>query len=370
MKLMIVNTSYYNVLSRLLVCSLVALFGACEGGDDPVMVGPVITPGGMVTAGDMAGSPAGEAPAGEDPAGEGPAGDSSAGDEPAGVDPAGAPAGDPAGVEPPPCMPTEVGPDEAVFASTVGPSLITTCAGAFCHGPDTANGIIFPVSNLDFSPPLEGDLLAQSIEVSMSYVLPGEPSGSLLLQKAYNAHISNGPFFQPDSLEYTQLSDWIEAMIECVPVDPPPPVGGMDVGGEPAGEMAGEVAGEPAGTPGGGDTVVFCDLLPNGDPQNRADGLYYQTFEEDINNKLTMGCGSSGCHGTPMNGFWLQASADPCAIPANFLMTQAYINFAEPDESLILTAPYDPEHSGHDVYTGRSDPRFVALRNWVLLAFQ
>ena len=51
-------------------------------------------------------------------------------------------------------------------------------------------------------------------------------------------------------------------------------------------------------------------------------------------------------------------------------MTQAYINFSDSSLSPILTAPYDPEHAGYMVYIGRSDERFIELRDWVLLAFE
>lgn len=370
MKLNNVNMSYRMTLRSLLGCLFVFSIAACEGGDEPVRPGVTVTPGGAETGGmspvDPAGEdPAGEDPAGEDPGGEGPAGDT-AGDDPAGTPMGGAPAGD----QPPPCEIQELGPDEAVFADPVGPSLILSCGNSFCHGPGSGTGFALSVDAAEFTPPLDGALLTESLEAAMSYVVPGEPNASVLLSKAYNGHVSVGITFERDSAEYAQLSDWIEAMVECVPVDPPPPPAGMEVGGDPMGGMEMMGGMEPAGTPGGGDTTVLCDLLPNGDPQNRADGLYYEQFANEINGSLSQSCGSSGCHGTPMNGFWLQSSNDPCAVPANFLMIQAYINFANPDESLVLTAPYDPDHEGSDIYTGRSDQRFIDLRNWILLAFE
>jgi hypothetical protein len=148
-------------------------------------------------------------------------------------------------------------------------------------------------------------------------------------------------------------------------------MGGMPVGGAPVGGemMGGDPMPEMGGDP--GSTDVLCDLLPNGDPQNRAQGQYYALFETEINPSLQLSCSSrNGCHATPDNGFWLQDSDDPCSVPANFLMTQAYINFANANESPILKAPYDPEHSGYMIYTGRTDARFIALRNWILLAFE
>jgi len=145
----------------------------------------------------------------------------------------------------------------------------------------------------------------------------------------------------------------------------------MPMGGEtPSGMMApGGDDMPPGGTP--GNTSVLCDLLPNGDPQNRAGGQYYQLFTDTVNDSLITSCGSrGGCHATSENGFWLQGYDDPCSAEANFLMVQAYINFVDPDTSPMLTAPYDPEHNGYQIYTGRADPRFVELRNWVLLAFE
>jgi hypothetical protein len=354
---------------------------ACDGGDDPVVVGPVITPGGanVVEAGEESG--------GMDVSGMDVSGMDVSGMDVSGMDNAGTPMGGmmagtpmggmPGGMTPPPCVDEEVGPDEEVFASTVGPSLIQGCAAPFCHVPDGGRLYRLPVSSVDFMPPLTGDLLAESIDASMEYINPGYPNMSALLSKAYNGHIGGAVYFAQDSAEYQQLAAWIEAMIECVPTEPPPPpagmdIGGMDIGGMDIGGM--DVSGMDIGGMdiggGGGNTDVFCDLLPNGDPQNRADGLYYDQFANEVNNSLSMSCGRSGCHDTARNGFWLQASDDPCAIPANFLMTQAYINFVNADQSPILTAAYDPDHSGYQIYTGRSDPRFVALRNWVLLAFQ
>jgi hypothetical protein len=348
------------ILLSILALTISLIFAGCEGGDDPMRLGTQITPGGTMMAGIPVDDPMGGDVEGGTPAGMIMGGEP-AGDTPGGVEVGGEPIGGNV-VE---C--NEVGPDETVFADVVGPSLITTCAATGCHGPSSRNGLILPVSSAEFTPPLSGDLLASSLEASMAYVTPGEPSQSVLLSKAYDAHIFlNQIFFDTTSPEYTQLSDWITDMIFCEEVSPPLP-GGEPMGGEPMG-------GEPMDIdPGGGenDTSIFCDLLPNGDPQNRADGLYYEQFAEEINTSLSNSCaGRNGCHNTPTPGFWIQPSSEICAIPANFLMIQAYINFVDVDNSPILTAPYDPNHSGYQIYIGRSDPEFVALRNWVLLAFE
>ena len=351
--LTLVNTKPTHLLSVALLCALI--FAGCEGGDDPMRIGVQITPGGE-TVPPNGGEPAGQMMNAGTPvemtAGAQPAGDTPAGMNLGGMSPGG-------GV----IECNEVGPDEAVFANSVGPSLITTCASGACHAPNTRNGLILPVSDVDFSPPLAGDLLTESLEASMAFVTPGRPENSRLLDMAYDGH-GFRTFYAMNSPEYTQLSDWISDMILCEEITP---TGGDPMGGDP---MGGDLVG---GAPAGGDedTSVFCQLLPNGDPQNRADGLYYQQFENEINELLTSTCANGGgCHESSTRGFWLQPQSDPCSVPANFLLTQAYINFAEPDASPMLSAAYDPAHSGYMIFVGRSDPDFITLRNWVLLAFE
>ena len=122
--------------------------------------------------------------------------------------------------------------------------------------------------------------------------------------------------------------------------------------------------------PGGNETSVLCDLLPNGDPQNRANGEYYSRFEMEVNPILIRSCGGSGCHSGPDNGFWIIDDSDPCSVPANFLTSQVYIRFDSPDNSPILSKPIDPTHSGFRVFPlGQSDPGYISIRNWLLLAF-
>ena len=346
--LILINDKLSQSLSIAVLYTLI--FAGCEGGDDPMRIGVQITPGGEMIR-PNGGEPSGEMMNAGTSAGmttEGQlAGDALAGMNLGGMSPGG-------GI----IECNEIGPDEAVFADSVGPSLITTCAGGACHAPNTRNGLILPVSDVDFSPPLAGDLLTGSLEASMAFVTPGRPENSRLLDMAYDGH-GFRTFYAMNSPEYIKLSDWISDMILCEEITP---VGGDSMGGDLTG-------GDSMG--GNRDTSVLCQLLPNGDPQNRADGLYYQQFENEINESLTSTCANGGgCHETSMYGFWLQPQSDPCSVPANFLLTQAYINFAEPDASPMLNAAYDPAHSGYMIFVGRSDPDFIALRNWVLLAFE
>ena len=142
---------------------------------------------------------------------------------------------------------------------------------------------------------------------------------------------------------------------------------GGATGGATGGDMMGGdmMGGDMAGNMGNNDAA--CNLLPNGDPLNRGNGTYYQTFVDDINNILVVGCGSSGCHGTPSNGFWMQ-SEGPCQIESNFITSQLYILPNEVAEaSPILSRAFDPDHAGYRIFVnGMSDAAYIRLRNWVL----
>ena len=327
------------------ICSIVCLFISCQGGDDPLILGGQVpsmagrSAGMFVEAGDEAGDEA---------------------DMMAGM-PTNQTAGEVSGggeIE----MVCEEVVDEASFASDIGPALIANCATFGCHNPDGTTDFNLPISNIDLvENSLEGQLLTDTLAVvmgGMNYVIAGEPSMSVLLSKAATIH---GGFITPyemASTEYQALSTWIEDMLQCTEVEIPN-------GGEMV--MGGEMA---MGGNDGENTQIFCDLLPNGDPQNRAEGRYYEVFDNEVNTILTASCGRSGCHATSANGFWLQAADLPCSVPANFLMTQAYINFSNPNESPLLEAAYDPYHSGYTIFTGRTDPRFISLQTWVLLGFE
>ena len=328
------------LLSIFFLCSLII---ACDGGDDPISLAPQVPEmGGRVAGVEMAGTGvAGIEMAGIEMAGTGIAGIEVAGAEVETI--------------------CEVVIDKERFATDVGPSLITTCATAFCHEPDGPTSFDLPVSALDFSPPLAGTLLDDTLNAVMGeddYIVPGEPQRSKMLVYASNGHGGVGTFDEAGP-DYTALSTWIKDMYQCREVEQP------QAGIEPeAGEMAGDIAGT------NGDPNILCDLLPNGDPQNRANGAYYQVFRDEANGILTNSCGSSGCHASPENGFWLRGEEEICSVESNFLVTQTYINFADPNRSPILEAAYDPYHSGYTIFTGRNDPRFITLQSWILLGFE
>ena len=114
--------------------------------------------------------------------------------------------------------------DEARFAAEVGPTLITTCATAFCHEPDGPTGFDLPVSALDFSPPLAGQLLTDTLEATLGeeseYIVPGEPQQSQMLVYAANGHGGVG-VLSPMTPEYDALYSWIEEMYQCREVEIP-----------------------------------------------------------------------------------------------------------------------------------------------------
>jgi hypothetical protein len=329
---------------------------ACEGGDDPLVLGPQAPETGGRNAG-------GEVMAGEIMAGEITAGEIIAGEE---ID-AGNTNG---GTEIEVICETVV--DEQRFANEIGPEMIRSCANFGCHPPAGPTSFDLPVDNTSVMSPLEGQLLSDSLAAVMSdprYIVAGEPQQSLMLSKASNGH--GGPIgtYTVGENKYEALASWIESMCQCTEIEVP--VGGQEMAGNMAGDMAGDMAGNMAGQGLPEErSEILCNLLPNGDPQQRANGEYYNVFEEQVNGILTTSCGGSGCHASPDNGFWLQAESEPCSVPGNFLMTQAYIDFSNPNTSPILEAPYDPAHSGYTIFTGRTDPRFITIQSWILLAFE
>ena len=337
--------SVFSYLWLLCACCLLA----CEGGEDPLVLGGQVPETGEPNAGTAA--EAGEEAAGETMAGETMAGEITAGEVNAGD----------YEVE----VICEEVVDEQRFASEIGPEMIQSCASIGCHA-EGPTGFNLPVDNTYTMNPLEDQVLADSLAAVMSnplYIIPGEPQQSLMLTKASNGHGRAFGTYPEGEAKYEALSSWIESMRQCTGVEVPQ--AGQEMAGQ---EMAGEEI--PGEINGGGYAEVLCDLLPNGDPQQRADGQYYSVFETEINTILTSSCGRSGCHANSENGFWLQPQSDPCSVPGNFLMTQAYIDFRNFNNSPILEAPYDPYHSGYTIFTGRTDERFIAIQSWILLAFQ
>ena len=348
------SISFFYCLWLLSACCLLA----CEGGEDPLVLGGQVPETGEPNAGTAA--EAGEEAVGEIMAGEIMAGESMVGEIMAGEPNTGG-----SEVE----VICEEVVDEQRFASEIGPEMIQSCASIGCHanGP---TGFNLPVDNTYTTNPLEDQVLADSLAAVMSdplYIIPGEPQQSLMLTKASNGHGRAFGTYPEGEAKYEALSSWIESMRQCTEVEVPQ--AGQEMAGQEITEGMAEE--EPlGGINGGGNTELLCDLLPNGDPQQRSDGQYYSVFETEINTILTSSCGRSGCHASSENGFWLQPQSDPCSVPGNFLMTQAYIDFVNFNNSPILEAPYDPYHSGYTIFTGRTDERFIAIQSWILLAFQ
>ena len=324
-----------------LIWLIVCLFLACEGGDEPLVLGGQVPEN------------AGEVMAGEVMAGEVMAGIVNGGIE----------------VE----IICEEVIDKLRFASEIGPDMIQSCANSACHYQGSTR-FELPVDNTYITNPLEEQVLDDSLDAVMGvdrFIVAGKPQESLMLIKASNGHGLMFGTYPRGEAKYEALSSWIKSMEQCTEVEIPQ--AGQEIGGETAGEeIAGELAGELAGQEitGGGNAEILCELLPNGDPQQRADGQYYDVFEAEVNTILTTSCGRGGCHAGPENGFWLQPLSDPCSVPGNFLMTQAYIDFTNPNTSPILEAPYDPSHSGEGIFTGRTDPNFITVQSWILLGFE
>jgi hypothetical protein len=343
------NTLYFSA-----IILLANALNGCGGGDEPMRVGTQINTGGIIGGMEMeSGTEGGEA---QEEAGEVVSGM----EMPAGMM-GGAPVGGALGT----CTDQPVDPDVEYFASEVGPSLVLACSG--CHNSNSSYMFKMPVTLADFTigDSLEGDALDVALEMTLERITPGDSASSYLLKMAYDGHSSGTVYYASDSDEYQNFARWIDDQIQCIPDEVPTPAG-EEMGGDPVG---GDIGGD---TPvGGSSTSIFCDLLPDGDPQDRADGQYYQVFQDEVNASLITSCASrGGCHQTATHAFWLQQLDAECSTQANFLMTQSYIDFTNYDTSPILTAPYDPEHQGYMIFQGRDDPRFRLVRNWIILAFQ
>jgi hypothetical protein len=363
---------------NLLICILVIGVGCGEGdvqvdlmeeaGNSymPPGFAGMTTPNAGTTAGELAGTTMAGTPM---------AGTTMAGTTMAGTTMAGTPmAGTPMGMEV--CTIGEIDPN--IFNTDVAPSLFENCGS--CHGPTSNREYLLPYGNFDFMPPLEGDAAQEALESALPYITPGDPDSSSLLSKAYNEHLSSVIYYEYNGPEYNTLKAWIANAKQCEIVYPDP--AGTEAGEMMAGVQAGTEAGEmmagvQAGTEAGemmagvqaGTDVnnqLACDLLPNGDPQNRGNGAYYQTFVDEINNILIVGCGTAGCHNTPNNGFWIQRDL-ACSVESNFLTSQLYITPSQVDFSPLLARAFDPDHAGYRIFgAGMSDPAFIRLRNWVI----
>lgn len=116
---------------------------------------------------------------------------------------------------------------------------------------------------------------------------------------------------------------------------------------------------------GPGTIGVPCEGLPSSDPLDRPG--FYEDFDANINDLLIGGCGESVCHGTPNAGgrYWV-ATESACATEWNFAHALNFIDYANPDRSPLSEQPVSPNHGGREVFSGRADPRFVVLRNWII----
>ena len=271
---------------------------------------------------------------------------------------------------------TQGEPDLELLKVDVGPTLYQRCGNQACHGvSSTVRSFILPA---DYDPrtitsPLEDTLADDTLTSMLDFITYGDPNGSELLQKAYNAHFSGQVFYALDSKEYSDLSTFIQAeKCEQILVTPPemggtpPEMGGMppEMGGTPP-EMGGtppEMGGTP--TP-AANTSIYCDQLPNGDPLGREG--FYETFEADVNLILQAQCTGSGCHGNANNGFWIQPDEEPCSVEANFITSMLYVTPWNIDYSPILSKPLDPNHGGYRTFAGgQSDPFYIIIRNWLI----
>lgn len=79
-------------------------------------------------------------------------------------------------------------------------------------------------------------------------------------------------------------------------------------------------------------------------------------------------CGSANCHGTPSNELYFLCGTDQAQKDWNYFAASQYIT-QPPRTSEILRRPLDPAnggsfHEGGVIFSGPSDPNYVAMLNW------
>ncbi len=79
-------------------------------------------------------------------------------------------------------------------------------------------------------------------------------------------------------------------------------------------------------------------------------------------------CGSGNCHGTASNELYFLCGTDQAQIDWNYFTASQYIS-KPPRTSEILRRPLDPAnggsfHEGGVIFSGPSDPNYVAMLNW------
>jgi hypothetical protein len=134
--------------------------------------------------------------------------------------------------------------------------------------------------------------------------------------------------------------------------------------------------------------LVGCEDLDAPEPFGQLDRPYFDCQVQPVLTKL---CSGFACHGDPARYYTLftrnrlryggteeerGSTTRPIERDYNFTSSLGYVDFADPDQSLLLTKPLDEAaggafhrgaeiFGGGDVFTSRDDREFKKLAEWV-----
>lgn len=276
------------------------------------------------------------------------------------------------GMDPPPpepdageCEPRAVfEPDPTYFAEQVAPLMYPPCI--LCHfDPAPRPGV--PFTLVDTGPDgLSPEQNQLNIDECLAFVDADDPANSELIVW----HPTGHPGYVPDGPLKTAIVNWIEAGSQIIEPEPgcddPDPMPGPDVGVDPPDEG---MPPPPVGP------RPPCDALLGPDGNGGARSMQFRAeFEEPdfegvtLNDLLIGSCANNGtCHAIAGEGgdYWLVPGTDECSIEWNFVTTQIYIDWLNPERSPLLARPTMDEHGGRNVYRGMDDARRGRLLTWI-----
>jgi len=127
--------------------------------------------------------------------------------------------------------------------------------------------------------------------------------------------------------------------------------------------------------------LIACGQKPPNDPVVTASVPCANDFETCVMPILSgqirrrggaiISCADGNCHAPGGNGGRFTLGSD---VNANFLVAQNFIDFTNPDDSLLLVEPTQDDvspsavaafHGGGEIFPSKSDACYVAIRSWI-----
>ncbi len=236
--------------------------------------------------------------------------------------------------------PVDSGPfDVAAYETSVWPALQRSClGGAACHGGyESAAGGGLRLHEVPAGPQQHFENL---LRVRAYTNLADPPYSKLLLEGLAVSTHGGGSLFTEADPDYIAMLSWIE---------------------DAAAAQGGGAATPPApiNTPEPGCALPAVE-------NNRYD---YAVFARDIQPGFNADCSSAVCHGGDQGGglvLTVTEDAESCDSIRNFFVTQRFAFPGNVEASPLLLKPLYDAHTGGSIYTGEEDPRYQALRDWIL----